>query len=269
MQGIAELDAVLAVAAKVKEKQNSKTKFSFVQFLEGDEAIIAFDDCWVPVLDKAVPNSIYFGGGHPSKLIITGPNGGGKSTMLKALGHCIVLAQSWGIVPASQARMTMFAALRTCLHPHESLKDGMSTFMAEKSRVDEIQAFVQQTRSHQSKVMLLLDEPFKGTVDKESAERIYAFGKYIAPLPGSIVCIATHVKKPIYLAEDTNGAFTNRHVGISELPDGSFKREFVLNDGPANWWFNDNAKRARFIDWLGQETIRMQMEHKKAAESST
>jgi ABC-type multidrug transport system fused ATPase/permease subunit len=258
LRAVGELDAMSAMAANIKAHADTDRRFSFVEFIDAPEATIAFENSWVPVLlDDAVPNDIYFGGEHPTKLIITGPNGGGKSTVLKALGHSVVLAQSWGIVPASRGTMTMFNAVRTCLHPHESLQTGLSTFMAEKGRVDEIVSFVQQNRFEGFKVMVLLDEPFKGTVDKESAERIYNFGKEIAGLPESIVCIATHVKKPIYLAEDTNGAFSNRHVVISQNRNGSYKREFRLADGPAWWWFEDKEKRSNFIDWLGQETIKV------------
>lgn len=257
LRAIGELDAVCAMATNMKDHANTDKPLSFIEFIDAPEATIVFENSWVPVLDDAVSNDIYFGAEHPTKLIITGPNGGGKSTVLKALGHSIVLAQSWGVVPASRGRMTMFNAVRTCLHPHESLQTGLSTFMAEKGRVDEIVSFVQQNRFDGFKVMVLLDEPFKGTVDKESAQRIYNFGKEIAGLPESIVCIATHVKKPIYLAEDTNGAFSNRHVVISQTRNGGYKREFRLADGPAWWWFDDKEQRSHFIDWLGQETIKV------------
>ncbi len=258
LQAIGELDTVYAFATAVKNNENTATPFCFVDFDQTSlKPVISFKECWIPVLDNAVSNTIEFGNNNPTKIIITGPNGGGKSTFLKALGQCVVLAQSWGIVPARQARMTLFGKLLTCLHPQESLQDGMSTFMAEKSRVDEITASLLQYRSSSAKVMLLLDEPFKGTVDDESAERIYKFGYDIAYNDKALVGIATHVHKPIKLAKDTKNAFSNKHVVITELSPGQFKREFKLADGPANWWFQDRGQRARFVDWLGDETMKV------------
>ncbi len=263
LKAVAELDALYGLACIVKESMGTKRPFSFVKFDESKPLHIDFKNSWIPVVENAVPNSLRFGLNHPTKLVITGPNGGGKSTVLKSLGHCAVMAQSWGIVPAQSASMSMFSTIRTCLHPHEDIAEGMSTFMAEKGRVDQIKADILQKRSSTKRSMILLDEPYKGTVDAESAERIYNFGKAIASFNNSIVCIATHVHKPILLAQDTNGAFANRQIVIKELPNGQFKREFRLADGPATWWFEDIQKRSRFVDWLGNEILRVKATYKK------
>ena len=132
--------------------------------------------------------------------------------------------------------------------------------MAEKMRIDEIKQFV-FTNHHNPhfKVMLLLDEPYRGTVDAESADRIYGFGKDIASLLQSIVIIATHVEKPVRLAQDTNGAFANYHVCIKELEGGRFEREFKLEPGILEWWFNDAQKRSRFIDYVTMEKHKEQI----------
>lgn len=263
LQAMGELDAYHSMATIFKKYQGTSTPFTFVEFIPHSKAMIDFENCWIPVIDGVVPNSVHFGGDCPSKLIITGPNGGGKSTTLKGpFGHAIVLAQSWGIAPASKARMSIIHAIRTCLHPRENLKEGMSTFMSEKSRVDEIQAFITEQQDKNSNIVIILDEPFKGTVDAESAERIYQFGRLVAGLNNAIVCIATHVQKPVQLAQDTNGLFANYHVAIRERTLGVFEREFRLVEGPANWWFDDPEKRSRFIDWLGHETMAIKDQNK-------
>ncbi len=252
LQAVGELDAYLTLAQKCKSHDGKQPEYTFVEFIDSQTPYLKLDRCSIPVLDKPVENSITLGGDQAGKLVITGPNGGGKSTILKMLGHVVVLAQSFGIVPAVHARSTIFTGLRTCLHPEEDLMNNMSTFMAEKKRIDEIEQFVGR-RAPGQKIMLLLDEPFKGTVDAESAERIYQFGKKVADLSQLIVCIATHVKKPVSLEYDTQHAFANRHVEIAEHADGTFERLFTLRQGPAEWWFSDTAKRARYVDWLGTQ----------------
>ncbi len=125
--------------------------------------------------------------------------------------------------------------------------------MAEKMRVDTIKDFIfTHHRNPQFKAMVLLDEPFRGTVDAESADRMYDLGKEIANLPQVIALIATHVEKPVRLEKDT-GLFANYHVRIKELENGTFQREYKLEPGILEWWFTDGQKRSRFIDFVTME----------------
>lgn len=261
-QAVGELDAAYSMALFVKEHADGDTPCTFAEFVPGSEATIALEQAWLPMVKKPVTNTIQLGGmHHPNKIIITGPNGGGKSVFLKTIGCCVLLAQSWGIVPARRAQISLFDGVRSCIHPQESLEHELSTFMAEKMRIDAITQYVFENNKPGFKALLLLDEPFKGTVDAESADRIYAFGKQIASLNGLVVTIATHVEKPIHLAPDT-GAYENYHVCIQERPDGTFSRSFTLEPGVLTWWFNDPEKRSRFIDFVTME------KHKEDAQSA-
>jgi len=104
-------------------------------------------------------------------------------------------------------------------------------------------------------MLVLIDEPYKGTVDDESAKRIYTFGKNSIAYSHALLCIATHVKKPIFLADETNGVFGNYHSVIREIFWGYFERLFKIQKGPALWWFEDEDKRGRFIDWIGAKSV--------------
>jgi DNA mismatch repair ATPase MutS len=251
IQMIALLDAYCSIAQLYKEHKNKENQFSFVTFVDASEPFVAYNDVWLALLshDKAVANDVYLGNCVSGKIIITGPNGGGKSTFLKTGGIAAVLAQSWCIVPAAHARQTVFHGIKTGLAPHEDLQQGLSTFMAEKKCMEYLDGCIKRTHKAHS-MLVLIDEPYKGTVDDESAKRIYSFGMNIAFNPYALVCIATHVKKPILLEKDTNGAFANYHVEIKEESHGIFKRLFKLKQGPAMWWFEDEGQRERFVDWI-------------------
>ena len=256
LHSIALLDAYCSIAQLYKESQQEHVRFSFPELVESSYPFVYYYNGWLPLLpyDQAVSNDLFFGGSYPAKFIITGPNGGGKSTILKTYGVAAVLAQSWCIVPAQRCQQTLLKGIRTGLAPHEDLEKGLSTFMAEKKTMigllDEI---------HKSDVnnfmMVLIDEPYKGTVDDESAKRIYQFGKDVAGYPHALVGIATHVKKPILLERDTGGIFGNYQVTIQELSYGIFKRRFTLEKGPATWWFEDEQQRSRFIDWISTKPV--------------
>lgn len=252
-EAIGELDAYCSVATLCKQHQKKTVQFSFVEFVEKDEPYVWLQNCWVPLISpsKVVSNDIYLGANNwGNKIIITGPNGGGKSTYLKALGQSIYLAHTFGIAPASHAIMTLYSGLRTCFHPKENLSENMSQFMAEKKSIDALASYVQDNISINQKKMLLIDEPYRGTVDSESAERIYTFGKLVAHNPLASVVIATHVYKPITLSDETDGIFTNCQVVIDQVDTDYFKRTFTVAPGVATWWFSDANKRSHFIDWL-------------------
>ncbi len=255
LQAIAEIDAFYSIATLYKQHSTHEAGFSFAEFISHESPLVDIDDCWTPLVTTATPvaNAMKFGDTSPLKLIITGPNGCGKSTFLKALGHAIVLAQSWGIVPAQQARMTLFGGLRTCLASSEDLQQGLSTFMAEDKQMNSIENFLCSVGAEQKNIVLI-DEPWRGTVDAASAEYIYGFGKRVAPAHNAVVCIATHVKQPIELASQTDNAFGNAQVEILEQ-EGRFEQTYKIKPGAAMWWFDDRERRFRFIEWLKTKYI--------------
>jgi len=250
LHSIALLDAYCSIAQLYKESQHEQNSFCFPEFVESSMPFLKYEDVWLPLLpfDDAITNDLFLGGDYPGKIIITGPNGGGKSTILKTYGVA-VLAQGWGIVPARSAQQTLFSSIRTSLAPSENLSQGLSTFMAEKKVMQELLEDIHESDIHH-KILVLIDEPYKGTVEDESAKRIYQFGKDVADFPQALVAIATHVKKPLFLEQDTGGIFGNYQVKICEKSFGVFDRLFKLEKGPAMWWFEDENQRSRFIDWI-------------------
>jgi hypothetical protein len=250
MQAVAEFDAYLSLAKLCKEHERANNGFTFVEFVENDTPIIDIDSVWTPFVgaQKAVNNPVKMGiDNKPIRMIITGPNGGGKSIYFTALGQAVLMAHSWGIVPGKRARMTFFNQIRTSFAPQEDKLHGISKFMAQKRHIAGIQRLI-KTSGVDNKMLVLLDEPYDGTTEHLMAERVYDLGMTVKQLPHVVVGIATHVKKPIELADD--GSFVNYHVGIEEPTRGTFARTFKLEEGPAHWWFNDQERGGRYQDWL-------------------
>jgi energy-coupling factor transporter ATP-binding protein EcfA2 len=266
LQAIADFDAYLTLAKMYKEHQGSKNPFVFVEFIDNPTPKFVLRGCWEPLVDnkKAQANDIILGDASlPIRWLITGPNGGGKSTTLKSFGR-ILMGQACGMIPAKKAQMTLIHGLRTSLDPREDISKGISTFMAQKKRIGEINDFIKKS-SINNKVVVLLDEPYRGTVDEETADRIYMFGTEAVKLPHAVVLIATHVKKPLQLEQDTKGAFANYHIEIQQLRKGQFKRTFKLAKGPATDWFEDGEFRRNFVDWLDVEQQRQTKQAAAAA----
>jgi len=253
LQAAAELDAYMTLAKIYKQHSEGSVKFSFVEFVESPHAQLIVDDCWVPLIPvhSVVANSIALGkDGQGMGALFTGPNGGGKSTIMKAIAYTILLGQSWGMAPAAYAQLTLFDGLRTSLYQKENIEQGLSTFMAEKARAQELAEFVVATGHADKKCFVMLDEPCKGTVEKIGSELVCELGNLFATQPHSIAIIATHLEQPINLAKQPNGYWKNYHPTIKEA-DGKFVRMYKLAEGPALWWFTDQAKCMRFARELG------------------
>ncbi len=256
LNAIAHIDVHLSMATFVRESANTDTKWSFVDFVSQPTPVVALDNCWLPLLKKGhVPNDLYLGTSeHAGKALLTGPNGGGKSTIIKSVGLSVFCAQAWGIAPASKAVMTITDQIITCFRSEENVLDDISTFMAALKDMQSVQDRIEGAREKSQNLLVLVDEPYRGTVDVETADRIYAFGKTLARYPSVLSILATHVEKPSSLAKETNGIFGNYHVAINELSPNVFERTYKISRGSCDWWFRDARKRSAFVDWLSGVT---------------
>ncbi|HYY95888.1 MAG TPA: DNA mismatch repair protein MutS, partial [Pyrinomonadaceae bacterium] len=78
-----------------------------------------------------VPNDLYLNNSTDRLLIITGPNMGGKSTLLRQTAIIALLAQMGSFVPAEHARLPVFDRIWTRVGASDDLARGRSTFMVE------------------------------------------------------------------------------------------------------------------------------------------
>jgi hypothetical protein len=142
--------------------------------------------------DRCVTNDVSVG---PSGtfLFVTGSNMSGKSTLLRAIGTNIVLAQAGAPVCASQLRIAPIE-LATSIRVQDSLEEGISYYMAELQRlkevVDEADAEQEQAGGKRT-VLFLLDEILHGT---NTSERQVAARRIIRHLlaVGATGVVSTH-----------------------------------------------------------------------------
>ncbi len=250
LQAVGIIDGFISVCRIYQEyKDNEEKPFCFAHIDNDQQSHYCIEDGWLPLIPKQhVPNSCILGVDQPCNLMLTGPNGGGKSSFLKLMGGSVALAQSWGIVPARACKISLFNGLRTSFNPQEDIKRDISTFMAQKEHLAKLEAYIKHADPHGC-YMLLLDEPYRGTIEQEAEKRAYRLGKELARYPQCMTVMASHLKLPLSLAEDTQ-LFVNKQFQMQSHADGSFTRTFRLLDGAAWWWFNDIEQRMQFIDWL-------------------
>jgi hypothetical protein len=116
--------------------------------------------------DRRVPNDVTVG--PPGRfLMVTGSNMSGKSTLLRAIGVNVVLAQAGGPVCAAGLtlpRLSVFTSMRV----QDSLEEGVSYFMAALQRLKLVVGAARSIGPGEPMLLYLLDEILQGT---NTAER--------------------------------------------------------------------------------------------------
>lgn len=126
--------------------------------------------------------------GDRSHVLLTGPNRGGKSTTLKALGLAVLTAQTIGVVFARKATLPLFRSIITTLAPMDRLGE-LSLFEAE---IEFAKGVRDRVAIEEGPTFLMMDEIFHGTNahDGVAAATIFLDWLYTQPTVTSV--ISTH-----------------------------------------------------------------------------
>jgi len=149
-----------------------------------------------------VPNSIFLNNSTDRLLIITGPNMGGKSTVLRQTAIICILAQTGCFVPAESARLPLLDRIWTRVGASDDLTRGRSTFMVEMTETAAI------LHSATPRSLVLLDEIGRGTATFDGLSIAWAVAEYLhnSPDHAAKTLFATHYHELTELAERLPGA---------------------------------------------------------------
>jgi DNA mismatch repair ATPase MutS len=158
MELLAEMDALLSMAKSIH-----KYNLQFPQFIESPTPVIELEHVYHLFLDSPISNSLCFNA-NKNFLFLTGPNTGGKTTLLKACGVAMYLAHIGMAIPAQGATMSVFSAIFSSISPTDNLTAGYSYFYSEVMRVKEAVNNLKESSS----VFFMFDELFRGTNVKDA-----------------------------------------------------------------------------------------------------
>lgn len=149
---------------------------------------VALTDLYHPGTgSRRVLNSITMSGSGRN-VILTGPNRGGKSTLLKSLGAAVLMSQTVGIVFARRATLPVFGAIITALQPADKL-GKMSLFEAEIEFAKDVKELLKTGPT----TFLMMDEIFHGTNAHDGVEASQVFLDDLYGLDASLFSIiSTH-----------------------------------------------------------------------------
>jgi DNA mismatch repair protein MutS len=223
LKAVGELDAYMSIAKLyMQHEDNKNAKYCFAQIVDSDEPVIQIQNFWHPFInpDKVVTNNIELGrGADAHNVILTGPNAAGKSTFLKSLTIALILAQCFGITPASVMKFTPFVKINTYLNISDE-EGKESLYQAEMRRAQSLLNSIKNLKKGEFS-FVIMDEIFTGTNPKEGKAGAYGVAKAIAKYSSCICVVATHYKKLTALEADTNGYYKNYKVYVNIKGDGT------------------------------------------------
>ncbi|HST50875.1 MAG TPA: DNA mismatch repair protein MutS [Pyrinomonadaceae bacterium] len=158
-----------------------------------------------------VPNDLYMNNSTERLLIITGPNMGGKSTLLRQTALISLMAQMGSFVPAERARLPVLDRIWTRVGASDDLSRGRSTFMVEMTETAAI------LHNATPRSLVLLDEIGRGTATFDGLSIAWAVAEHLhdSPEHAAKTLFATHYHELTELAERLPGA-QNYRIRVAE-----------------------------------------------------
>jgi hypothetical protein len=209
LAALGDFEALAALAALAHDNPG----WAFPELVEEPEPRLAARGLGHPLIrpDACVGNDVAVG--PPGTfLLVTGSNMSGKSTLLRAIGMNVVLAQAGGPVCAAALRVPPLA-LASSMRVQDSLEQGVSYFMAELQRLKEVVDIAEQAgQAGERTPLFLLDEILHGT---NTTERQIAARRIILHLLslGATGAVSTH---DLALADAPEFALISQPVHFTE-----------------------------------------------------
>lgn len=238
---IAETDVTFTLAKVSKENG-----FCSPEYDEGDGAAVEAHGLRHPLIEQNlgkveyVKHDISLGYEQCSQgWLVYGMNASGKSSLMKALGIAVLLAQCGTFVPATEFRLRPFRSIFTRILNHDNLWAGLSSFTVEMTELREI---LKRADKHS---LVLGDELCSGT-ESVSATSLVAAGLEWLTQKQSCFIFATHLHG--LLALDSIAALKSLqiwHLRVRyEVANDKLIYDRTLHRGPGSSLYGLEVARA-------------------------
>jgi DNA mismatch repair protein MutS len=207
---LARLDVLAALA-------ESAARLDYVRPEIRTDTVLELHDSRHPVVERHlqtgerfVPNDCRFES-RENISIITGPNMSGKSTFLRQVALCVLLAQIGSFVPAATARIGVVDRIFARIGAQDEIHAGQSTFMVEMVETANI------LHHATARSLLILDEIGRGTSTYDGLSLAWAIVEYVHNHPQlhSKTLFASHYHELLELADLLPGV-RNYNVAVAE-----------------------------------------------------
>jgi len=186
---VAELDCLLSLA------RVSQDGWCAPKFVDQEEPIMELKQCRHPCVSVSesmsasktfIPNDVSCGGAGKKFVVVTGPNMGGKSTILRQVCIIQILAQLGCYVPAEAATLSPVDRIFTRIGANDNILAGQSTFMVELEETSTI------LKNATRRSLVILDELGRGTSTYDGAAIAYSVAEHVTQNIGCRTMFSTH-----------------------------------------------------------------------------
>ncbi len=188
---------------------------------------IQLKNCRHPVVERFlegnyfVPNDCNLDCSANRMMLITGPNMAGKSTYMRQIALCVILAQAGCFVPAAEARIGIVDRVFTRVGASDDLASGNSTFMLEMNEVADI------LKNATKQSLIIYDEIGRGTSTYDGMSIAKSVVEYTAKKIGAKTLFATHYHELTALEGETDGVVNYNIAAKKRGNDVVFLRKIV------------------------------------------
>ncbi len=140
---------------------------------------------------RIVPNDISLGDTNPRTGILSGPNGNGKSTGMRAVGLASVLGLTLSIGSAKNLKIPENLNIITSMNIADD-PQGLSLFQAGAHRIAHIVNVL--NKNPEQKCLVIADEPLVGTKENIALAAVLPFIKHVAQKPNALALFSSHLE---------------------------------------------------------------------------
>jgi DNA mismatch repair protein MutS len=177
-----------------------------------------------------IPNDLSLSPQSRLTLLITGPNMGGKSTVMRQVALIVILGQMGAPIPAKSGKWGAVSSLYTRIGAQDAISKGQSTFMVEMSELAHILHHADE------RSLIILDEIGRGTSTYDGISVAWSTLEWICNKIQARTLFATHYHELIRLAT-TLPLLANAHMAVEGTKGQNSKNLrflYELREGPTN-----------------------------------
>ena len=190
---IEKLDLIFSKASLAIKQNGSRPKIN-------DKGIVEMLNCYHPLLNVSniVTNNIIIGKDYKG-IIITGPNTGGKTVLLKTIGLLSLMVKFGLLVPcSSESNLAIFDEVYADIGDEQSISQNLSTFSSHLKNVIEIMNNVTNNS------LVLLDELGSGTDPEEGSALAIAIFDYLISKDSLVIASSHYAELKVHAFENDN-----------------------------------------------------------------
>ena len=159
--------------------------------------------------------------------LIYGVNASGKSSLMKATGIAVILAQAGSFVPATSMTLRPYDAAFSRIWTHDNIWAGLSSFAVEVAELSDI------LRLSTASSLVLGDEVCSGT-ESSSATALVAATIESLEKKGTHFMFATHLHDLLKVPNFPRPGVAVWHLRVITQPDGKLIYDRTLQAGPGS-----------------------------------